>query len=41
MIEDEHVKLNPGLAMEKVAFKKMKKKKKQKTLFTNQLDLNL
>jgi len=27
MIEDVHVKLNPGLAMKKVAFKQMKKKK--------------
>jgi len=40
VIEDVHVKLNPGLAMEKVAFKRMKKKK-QKSLYTNRLDLNL
>jgi hypothetical protein len=41
VIEDVHV--NPGLAMEKVAFKgtMKKKKQKQKTLFTNKLDLNL
>jgi len=40
MFEVVHVKLNPGLAMEKVAFKRMKKKK-QTTPFANKLDLDL
>jgi hypothetical protein len=42
MLEVVHVKLNPGLAMEKVAFKRMKKKKKKQTTpFANKLDLDL
>jgi len=35
MMEDIHVKLNPGIAMAKAAFSK------KKTLFTSKLDLNL
>jgi hypothetical protein len=34
MMQDVHVKLNPGLPMTKVAFNK-------KTLFTSKVDLNL